>query len=145
MIKRMPGSYRWKRLTDYLAFLVRTCELIEVDCFHKFKNGYSAKYRLFIRCKNIDTIIRNKDLKEPCPNCRNLMRYKRVRGTMAEWAPGAYAWFCQNCPSTMYDGSIVPGEWSWDTKMMHDERLRIDEYLSFAIRAAMSSDDIDRS
>jgi hypothetical protein len=88
------------------------------------------------RKPDLEKIIRIKDGKKSCPWCWGKMRYLRVEGKMELWSPGRYAWFCTGCPVTILDGSIVPNDDNWDTRIKRDEKRRLSSMLASVIRGA---------
>ena len=84
----------------------------------------------------LEKIIKIRDKREACPHCLKPMRYRRVSGTMKLWAPAPYAWTCPQCRFTQLDGSIVPGEETWDVRMEKDEKRRLSSFLAAAIRGS---------
>lgn len=83
-----------------------------------------------------------RDGKRNCPRCDKAMRYKRVRGGMAEWSPCDHAWFCECCPAVcMIDGSIKPDEDTWQSREQRNQRRQLNDYLASLF--GMRSDECD--
>ena len=90
-----------------------------------------------VRRVKIDDIIRVRDRRHTCPNCYRSLRYKRIKGMMAKWAPLEYAWFCEKCPFCRLDGTIKPDEeTTWNDRMKIEERSRVFSAISSAFRSS---------
>ena len=86
------------------------------------------------RRPTLDEIVRIRDGKRCCDQCFEKMRYRPVSGAMKGWAPAPYAWFCPKCRMVLLDGSIDPGEPTWDYKMKEDDKRRLTRFLHFAMK-----------
>jgi len=79
---------------------------------------------------DVDKIIKSKDCKNRCPRCFTPMRYKKIVGKMANWAPSPYAWICPVCPVVWHDGTIKEGDDTWCRRLKEEEVTRISVYLN---------------
>lgn len=74
--------------------------------------------------------IRLRQGKRECPRCQSKMPYRRVSSRVAQWAPGLYAWFCDECPQVIVlDGTIMPGESTWANRHKEDRDKKMKQSL----------------
>lgn len=86
-----------------------------------------------IHSLNLEKMITARDKKFICPACCAFMRYQKLSGKIASWAPSPYAWLCPTCPVTLHDGSIVSGEQTWISRFQLEEMRRLNGYLNKVI------------